>query len=103
MFPKLYTRNLKIAYSKLYEQTRPHHDKYLNKKIDMYKAMTIIVGRDMATRNYIKSYVDINLEENTEVQATSIENDGEYEKISKEKETSSYRKRNPIYEEKSYI
>jgi hypothetical protein len=99
LFPKLYTRNLKIAYSKLYEQTHPYHDKNLNKKIDMYKAMTIIVGKDMATGNYVKSYVDINLEENTEVQATSIENDGEYEKISKGKETSSYRKRNHIYED----
>jgi len=61
--------------------------------------MTIIVGKDMATGNYVKSYVDINLEENTQVQATSIENDGEYEKISKGKETSSYRKRNHIYED----
>jgi len=37
------------------------------KKLDMYKAMTIIIGKDMATGNYIKSYVDINLEENIEV------------------------------------
>jgi hypothetical protein len=28
--------------------------------------MTIVVGKDMATRNFAKSYVDINLEENTE-------------------------------------
>ena len=54
----------------------------------MYEAMTIVVGKDMATGNYIKSYVDINLEENTEVQSISIENKREYEEISKGKETS---------------
>jgi CO dehydrogenase/acetyl-CoA synthase alpha subunit len=58
------------------------------KKLDMYKAMIIIIGKDMATGNYIKSYVDINLEENTEVQSISIENKREYEEISKGKETS---------------
>jgi hypothetical protein len=44
----------------------------------MYEAMTIIVGKDMATGNYVKSYADINLEENIEVQSISIENEGEY-------------------------
>jgi hypothetical protein len=34
----------------------------------MYEAMTIVVGKDMATRNYTKSYADVNLEENTEEQ-----------------------------------
>jgi hypothetical protein len=32
----------------------------------MYEAMTIVVRKDMATRNYAKSYTDVNLEENTE-------------------------------------
>ena len=34
----------------------------------MYEAMTIVVGKDMATRNYATSYVDINMKENTKVQ-----------------------------------
>ena len=51
----------------------------------MYEAMTIVVGKDMATRNYTKSYVDVNLEENTEEQSISIENEGEYEETSKKK------------------
>jgi len=59
------------------------------KKLDMYEAVTIVVGKDMATGNYIKSYVDVNLEENIEEQSISIENEGEYEETSKEKETSS--------------
>jgi hypothetical protein len=55
----------------------------------MYEAMTIVVRKNMATGNDIKSYADINLEENTEVQSISIENEGEYEETSRGKETSS--------------
>ena len=76
-------KELKIIYSNFYEQAHPNHDKYLNKKLDMYEAMTIVVGKDMATGNYAKSYADINLEENIEVQSISIENEGEYEETSK--------------------
>ena len=76
-------------YSKFYEQAHPNHDKYLNKKLDMYEAMSIVVGKNMTTRNYAKLYVDVNLEENTDEQLISIENEGEYEETSKEKETSS--------------
>ena len=32
----------------------------------MYEKMTIVVGKDMATGNYVKSYTNINLEKNTE-------------------------------------
>ena len=69
----------KIANFKLYEHAHPNHDKYLNKKLDMYEAMTIVVGKDMAIGNYAKSHADVNLEENTEEQSISIENEGEYE------------------------
>jgi len=55
----------------------------------MYEAITIVVGKDMATGNYIKLYADVNLEENTEEQSILIENEGEYEEISKGKEISS--------------
>jgi hypothetical protein len=48
----------------------------------MYEAMTIIVGKDMATGNYVKSYTDVNLEENTEEQSIPIENE---KKLQKEK------------------
>jgi hypothetical protein len=72
----------------------------------MYEVMTIVVGKNMATENYVKSYADVNLEENTEEQSISIENEGEYEETSKEKETSSssaqkrqHRKRNRMYED----
>jgi len=72
----------------------------------MYEAMTIVVGKDMVTRNYVKSYADVNLEKNTEEQSISIENEGEYEETSKGKETSSFstqkrqhRKINHMYED----
>jgi hypothetical protein len=101
-------KELKIVYSNLYEQTHPNHDKYLNKNLDIYEAMTIVVEKDMATGNYIKSFADINLEENIEVQSISIENEGEYEETSKGKETSSFstqkrqhKKRNQMYEDDS--
>jgi len=103
---KMLYNELKIAYSKLYEQAHPNHDKFLNKKLDMYEAMIIVVGKDMATGNYAKSYADVNMEENTEEQSISIENEGEYEETCKGKETSSsstqkrqHRKRNRMYED----
>jgi hypothetical protein len=72
----------------------------------MYEAMTIVVGKDMATGNYAKSYADVNLEENSEEQSIRIENEGEYEESYKGKEISSsstqkrqHRKRNHMYED----
>jgi len=72
----------------------------------MYEAMIIVAGKDMATGSYAKSYADVNLEENTEEQLIPIENEGEYEETSKEKETSfsstqkrQHRKRNCMYED----
>ena len=50
------------------------------KKLDIYEAMTIVVTKDMTTGNYVKSYIDINLEENTQLQSISTENKNEYEK-----------------------
>jgi hypothetical protein len=61
-------KELKIVYSNLYEQAHPIMTSISTKKLDMYEAMTIVVGKDMATRNYATSYVDINMKENTKVQ-----------------------------------
>jgi hypothetical protein len=101
-------QGIEIVYSNLYKQAHSNHDKYLNKKTYMYKAMTIVVGKDMTTGNYVKSYVDINLEENNEVQSISIENEREYEETSKSKETSSssaqkrqHKKKNQMYKDDS--
>jgi len=53
----------------------------------MYEALTIVVGKDIAAINYVKSYVDVNLKDNIEEQSISIENEGEYEETFKGKES----------------
>jgi hypothetical protein len=47
--------------------------------------MTIVVGKDMTTRNYVKSHVDINMKENTKLQSISIQNEEEYEELQKKR------------------
>jgi hypothetical protein len=42
------------------------HEQYLNKKIERYDEMTIIVGKDMVTRSFLKSFNDIKLHDNEE-------------------------------------
>ncbi|KAG5225513.1 Myb DNA-bind domain-containing protein [Salix suchowensis] len=86
-------------------KAHPNHDKYLNKKLDFYDEMTLVVGKDMATGNFAKSFADVNLEENTEVHSISMENEVEYEETSKGKGTSSsatqkrqHRKRSRMHE-----
>ena len=39
------------------------HVEYLNKKIEMYDELAIVVGKDMATVSFAKSYVDIDTEQ----------------------------------------
>ena len=64
---------LKIAYFNLMNRHFPIMTSISTKtKLDMYEAMTIVVGKDMATGNYAKSYANIDLEKNTEVQSISI-------------------------------
>ena len=40
-------------------QTHRKHADYLNKKIDMYDELAIVVGKDTATGGFSKSYVDL--------------------------------------------
>nr|POE81998.1 hypothetical protein CFP56_61624 [Quercus suber] len=46
------------------EEVMPHckHAEYLNKKIEMYDELAIVVGKDLATGSFAKSYVDIDTE-----------------------------------------
>ncbi|CAL5349345.1 unnamed protein product [Camellia sinensis] len=43
-------------------KARPEHEQYL-KKIEFYDEMDVVVGRDMATGNFAKPFVDIDVEE----------------------------------------
>nr|POE81097.1 hypothetical protein CFP56_62279 [Quercus suber] len=53
------------------------HAEYLNKKIEMYDELTIVVGKDIATGGFFKSYVDIENEldngDNAEFVADNVE------------------------------
>ena len=40
-------------------QAHQKHVEYLNKKIDFYDELTIVVGKDTATSSFSKSYVDL--------------------------------------------
>ena len=44
------------------KQAHPSHEKFLNKKIEMFDEMTIVVGKDMATGCFAKSFSDIDME-----------------------------------------
>jgi len=44
----------------------PEHEAFLNKKIEMYDEMALVVGKDMATGQFAKSFDDI--EEETVVE-----------------------------------
>ncbi|XP_056682887.1 uncharacterized protein [Spinacia oleracea] len=48
-----------------YVQQYPTHERYLNRKIDMYEEISIVAGKDMARGDFSKSFADI--------QVTSIE------------------------------
>ncbi|XP_071928355.1 uncharacterized protein [Coffea arabica] len=45
-----------------YIQKNPGHDKYIQNKIELYDEMAVVVGKDLATGSFAKSFVDVNLE-----------------------------------------
>ena len=58
-------------------QAHRKHTEYLNKKIDFYDELAIVVGKDIATGDFSKSYVDIENEldngDNAEFVADNVE------------------------------
>ncbi|CAL5349339.1 unnamed protein product [Camellia sinensis] len=44
------------------DMARPEHQQYLNKKIEFYDETAVVIGRDMATGNFAKSFVNIDAE-----------------------------------------
>ncbi|XP_021724327.1 uncharacterized protein LOC110691699 [Chenopodium quinoa] len=60
-----------------YIQENPSHEKYLNRKIDMYEEIAIVVGKDMARGDFSKSFADIELSnESGQGQPTSMTENG---------------------------
>ncbi|XP_059660156.1 uncharacterized protein LOC132306676 [Cornus florida] len=43
-------------------QLNPSHEKYLNKKIEMYDEISLVVGKDKTKGNFAKSLANVNLE-----------------------------------------
>ncbi|XP_021774574.1 uncharacterized protein LOC110738474 [Chenopodium quinoa] len=54
-----------IAYS-TYVKKYPKYEKFLNRKIDMYEEMAIVVGKDLARWNFSKTFADIDVDASME-------------------------------------
>ena len=50
---------------------------YLNKKIEMYDELAIVVGKDMATGSFAKSYVYIDTEQDNRESTEMVADNGE--------------------------
>ncbi|KAL4601824.1 hypothetical protein ACB092_10G010000, partial [Castanea dentata] len=55
---------------------RKHAD-FLNKKIEMYDELAIVVGKDLATGSFVKSYVDIDTEHDNAESTEMVADNGE--------------------------
>ena len=54
---------LKSIYLSFLLQAHRKHAKFLNKRIEMYDELAIVVGKDMAIDSFAKSYVDLDLKQ----------------------------------------
>ncbi|KAF8022276.1 hypothetical protein BT93_G2429 [Corymbia citriodora subsp. variegata] len=68
-----------------YVLVHPSHEKYLNKMIDMYDEMALVVGRDMATGSFAKQLGDIDA---TEVDSSPIDIGDDFDELMKGSKTS---------------
>ncbi|GAV67539.1 LOW QUALITY PROTEIN: Myb_DNA-bind_3 domain-containing protein, partial [Cephalotus follicularis] len=69
------------------EEAHPQHEKYLNRKIEMYDEIALVLGKDMATGSFAKSFVDVDMQENINVDYLAAEEEGETEGAAKGKQT----------------
>ena len=58
-------------------QAHRKHAEYLNKKIEMYDELAIVVGKDMATSCFAKLYVDIDTKQDNEESTEMVTDNGE--------------------------
>lgn len=61
----------------LFLQAYHKHAKYLNKKIETYDELAIVVGKDMATGSFAKSYVDLKTQQNNLDDTENVVDNGE--------------------------
>ncbi|KAF8041281.1 hypothetical protein BT93_A0024 [Corymbia citriodora subsp. variegata] len=53
-----------VVHKEVYDEevtAHPTHEKYLNKKIEMYDQLALVAGKDMATGCFVKQFGDIDL------------------------------------------
>ena len=58
-------------------QAHRKHAEYLNKKIEMYNELAIVVGKDMATGSFAKSYVGIDIEQDNGESTEMVADNGD--------------------------
>ncbi|KAH7842566.1 hypothetical protein Vadar_006771 [Vaccinium darrowii] len=63
----------------------PTHDKYLNKKIEMYDEIALVVSKDRAKGNFAKSFGDVDLEARPEIEPIHLDDENAFEDISNDK------------------
>ncbi|XVE71558.1 hypothetical protein DITRI_Ditri10aG0160900 [Diplodiscus trichospermus] len=75
----------------IFIQAHPHHEKYLNKKIEMYDEMALVVRKDIATGSFVKSFADLDMD--TEIDSTPLQDEFDFEEVSKASSIPSTQKR----------
>ncbi|KAH7860527.1 hypothetical protein Vadar_014484 [Vaccinium darrowii] len=66
-------------------KAHPTHDKYLDKKIEMYDEIALVVSKDRAKGNFAKSFGDVDLEARPEIEPIHLDDENAFEDISKDK------------------
>ena len=64
----------------------PNHEQFLNKKIELYDEMAFVVGKDMATGSFAKSFANIDYERAAESNSNSIDFGADFEETPKGKQ-----------------
>ena len=68
---------LKSIYLSFLLQAHRKHDEFLNKRIEMYDELAIVVGKDMAIDSFAKSYVDLDLKQENIDDTENVADNGE--------------------------
>ncbi|KMT19614.1 hypothetical protein BVRB_1g012290 [Beta vulgaris subsp. vulgaris] len=79
-----------------YIQQYPSHEKYLNKKIEMYEEISIVAGKDIARGNFCKTFGDI---QTSSGQPSTVETEPTKSDSATSSEPRSHRKRSRVEEE----
>ncbi|GAV72589.1 LOW QUALITY PROTEIN: Myb_DNA-bind_3 domain-containing protein, partial [Cephalotus follicularis] len=68
-------------------ERQSYEEEYLNRKIEIYDEMALVIGKDMATGSFAKSFVDVDMQENMNIYYLAAEEEGETEREAKGKQT----------------